>query len=252
MVEPIIFYDIPSAPGKPVKTWGPNTWKTRYTLNYKGLPYKTEWVEYPDIEALCKRLGAPPTGKKPDGRDQYTLPVIYDPSTKKAVADSLAIAKYLDSTYPDTPQVVPPGLDAFQAVFLDSIVGLVVLPGLLILLSRIAGYLGPQSAEYFRTTREERFGAKLEDMNKPEQWEALEQGFGKVKDYILANGEGKDLVLLGNKSKITFSDIQIASVLIWLKTLMGENSEDWKRVAGFQDGFWLKFMKQFEQFGANQ
>jgi hypothetical protein len=61
----IIFYDIPGNV-QPSKAWVQNTQKTRcvtiarynmpgefmftrYTLNYKGLPYRTMWVEYPDI-----------------------------------------------------------------------------------------------------------------------------------------------------------------------------------------------------------
>ena len=52
----------------------------RYALAFKGLPFRTEWVEYPDVEALCKKIGAKPTEKKDDGRDHYTFPVIYDPN----------------------------------------------------------------------------------------------------------------------------------------------------------------------------
>lgn len=73
------------------------------SLQLKGIPFKTEWVEYPDIEPLCKRIGALPTSKKTDGRDHYTLPTIFDPSTGRAISDSLPIALYLDQTYPDSP-----------------------------------------------------------------------------------------------------------------------------------------------------
>jgi hypothetical protein len=64
-LKPIVFYDIPGN-AQPSKTWVQNTQKTRcvtiarydmpgefmftrYTLNYKDLPYRTVWVEYPDI-----------------------------------------------------------------------------------------------------------------------------------------------------------------------------------------------------------
>ncbi|KAJ7483558.1 hypothetical protein FB451DRAFT_1234964 [Mycena latifolia] len=79
MTPPIVFYDIPST--LPNKCWSPNTWKTRYALNFKGIPYKTSWVEYPDIEPLSREVGAAPTRNKPDGRPHYTLPMIHDPST---------------------------------------------------------------------------------------------------------------------------------------------------------------------------
>ena len=90
MVEPIVFFDIPSlAKGK---AWSPNTWKVRYVrdlelivigtdavlrrfcLNIKNIPYKTVWVEFPDIENLCKKIGAEATGESPTaGRTIHSL-----------------------------------------------------------------------------------------------------------------------------------------------------------------------------------
>ena len=65
---------------------------SRFVLNYKGIPYRTVWVEYPDIARTCQELGVDPTSTKADGSPQYTLPMIYDPSTKIALAESAAIA----------------------------------------------------------------------------------------------------------------------------------------------------------------
>ncbi|KAH7153819.1 hypothetical protein DER46DRAFT_611994 [Fusarium sp. MPI-SDFR-AT-0072] len=44
----ITFFDIPSR--SPQVCWSMNTWRTRLLLNYKGLDYKTEWLEYPEIK----------------------------------------------------------------------------------------------------------------------------------------------------------------------------------------------------------
>ena len=68
----------------------------RYVLNIKRIPYKTVWVEYPDIKPLCLKIGASPAESLPDGSPLYTLPVIYDPNTQTPVSDSAAIARYLD------------------------------------------------------------------------------------------------------------------------------------------------------------
>ena len=75
------------------------------------------WVEYPDVEPLCKKIGAAPTGTKgADGSPLYTLPTIYDPNTKTAVSDSSKIVRYLDATYPSSgPTLLPAELDALQA-----------------------------------------------------------------------------------------------------------------------------------------
>ncbi|KAF8588673.1 hypothetical protein K439DRAFT_1233675, partial [Ramaria rubella] len=79
----------------------------RILLNYKGIPYKTTWVSYPDIEPTLKKLGCSPTGTKPDDPSKpfYTLPAIIDTSngTQVVIADSLAIAEYLEAKYPDRP-----------------------------------------------------------------------------------------------------------------------------------------------------
>jgi len=88
-----------------------------YTLNLKGIPYKTEWVEYPDIEPICKKLGIAPTYKNADGSDRYTIPAIHDPSTGVYISDSVLIAEYLDKTYPYTPQVFPHHTHALHAAF---------------------------------------------------------------------------------------------------------------------------------------
>ena len=85
--------------------------KPRYLLNIKGVPYRTQWVEYPEIAPLIKSFGLPPNS---NARTPYTLPAIYDPRTKRAVMDSVEIAKYLDDEYPDTPAVTPKELRPFQ------------------------------------------------------------------------------------------------------------------------------------------
>ncbi|KAG8687799.1 hypothetical protein FRC08_011757, partial [Ceratobasidium sp. 394] len=61
--NPIVFYDLV---GKDGISWSPNTYKTRLTLNYKGLPYRVEMVSFPDIQAKYKELGVTST--------PYTLP----------------------------------------------------------------------------------------------------------------------------------------------------------------------------------
>lgn len=83
-----------------------------FALNIKGIPYRTEWVEYPDIAPLVKSFGLPPNSNSPIV--PYTLPTIYDPRTKRAIMDSAKIAKYLDDEYPDTPAVLPKEVRAYQ------------------------------------------------------------------------------------------------------------------------------------------
>jgi glutathione S-transferase len=99
--SPLIFYDI-SSPIEP-RSYAPNPSKARFALGFKGVPFKTTWVDILDIPDVRKGLGCPPTRKFDDGSDFYTLPMLQDPSAgNKVVGDSFDIANYLDDAYPDS------------------------------------------------------------------------------------------------------------------------------------------------------
>ncbi|GJF00933.1 glutathione S-transferase [Phanerochaete sordida] len=248
MAQPIVFYDIPIKDRTNPTPWSPNAWKVRYTLNLKGLKYKTEWLEYPDIEPTAKGLGGAPTDKKPDGSDFYTLPMIYDPNTKAVITNSAAIAKYLDNAYPDTPRVFPAGTDAFQAAFLETAWANVGIHVFMLVILDTANHMFPRSHAYFRATREAKFGNKLENLATEDEWAAVEAGLARWKGYLEANGEGGDLLFMGAQGTVTYSDLQIAALFVWAKTVWGENSERWKRLTALQGGKWAKFYAQFAKF----
>jgi glutathione S-transferase len=218
----------------------------RYALNYKGLKYRTEWIEFPDIEERLKKLGVPPSETGADGKGYYSLPVIYDPSTKSYVVDSTEIIKYLDKRYPDTPQLIPASTAALQTVTLLLIVPSVMAPLLFVLLNSINGLLSPRSQVYFRSTREAKFGKPLEEIGTEDDWKALESGLAKLKVSLDANGEGKDLLFTGDK--ITLADIQLASLLVWARIIFGEESEGWKRITSLHEGKWKRFLQQFAPY----
>lgn len=215
-------------------------------MNIKGLLYKTEWVEAPDIESLCLKIGALPTSKKPDGRPLYTLPVIYDPFTKRAISESAAIAKYLDITYPTTPVLFPPGTDALQAVFLSIVGETVSYPLLMIAVARTSAALSLRSAAHFRGEKEGDLKKPLEELGSDEHWVALEKGLGKLDTWLSANGPGQDERFLGDK--MCFCDVQLAALLTWTRIACGKDSEDWKRITGWHGGKWKRIMEAFEKY----
>jgi len=135
----------------------------RYTLNLKGIPFKTEWVEFPNIELLCKKLGIPPTCKREDRSDRFTLPAIHSPSTGVYISDSILIAEYLEKTYLDTPQIFPHNTFALQAAFTAAFVNNLSALWNFIVHATYA-ILTPRSQEYYRHTREKSFGKVLEDI----------------------------------------------------------------------------------------
>lgn len=120
MSSEITFYDIASAP--PLRTFAANPWKIRLALNYKGLPYRTQWVDMPDISSLRQELGVPANRTLPDGTPFHTLPVIAD--SGKLLGDSFEIALYLDSAYPDTPRLFRPHATGLTAALNAHVDGL--------------------------------------------------------------------------------------------------------------------------------
>ncbi|KAI0354607.1 hypothetical protein OH77DRAFT_1590389 [Trametes cingulata] len=246
MPEPIVFYDIPAN----VKgtAWSGNTLKTRFTLNLKGLPYTTVWVEYPDIARTAQELGVGPTGTWPDGSPQYTLPMIYDPSTKTAIADSAAIARYLDATYPDTPRVFPEGTEAFQQATMFAI-ETAMAPIARLVMPVAYDRLNDASKAHFKTYREKVLGGNLLEWSPPgsavrkEQMKQLQAGLGRIAGWLSANGKDSNF-FMGDKP--TFADMMLAARLMWAKRILGEESEEWKEIESWDGGRWGRLVDAFE------
>ncbi|KAJ7160331.1 hypothetical protein C8R46DRAFT_1001546 [Mycena filopes] len=244
----IVLYDIPCTLGS--QTWSGNVWKTRYALNFKGLSYRTEWVEYPDIADLCKKLGAPPTNDKDDGRPAYTLPVIHDLSTGAIVVESGKIAAYLDATYPDTPRLMPPGTwglyNAWEsaALALTPAVGVFAVPPSALILN-------PRSRVYFEATRKVLFGKPLTEVTPPADSEAYASAWQKFKDvygkhdaWIRANGEGS-VYLTGDK--ICYADLWMAASLKWFSIVMPEK---WEEMKTWHGGRWARLAESVKKYEA--
>ncbi|KAI0956459.1 hypothetical protein AcV7_006859 [Taiwanofungus camphoratus] len=248
MLDVITLYDIPGNCTRD-GAWSPNTWKTRFALSYKGLHYKTVWVEYPDIASVCKEIGAAPTGTREDGSLLYTLPVIYDPLTKKSISESGRIARYLDKTYPDTPVLIPAGTDAFHAAFQDALHLMVEVHLSPLMIPSVASQLNPASAVYFRRTREERVG-KLEELSPPgpireRRWKQVEDGFAKIAAWMSMQDEEKPFIM---GDSVCCADFSIASLLVWIRRVLGSDGPEWAAVKTWNGGKWGRFMENFEKY----
>ncbi|KAJ7935455.1 hypothetical protein B0H13DRAFT_2226904 [Mycena leptocephala] len=230
--EPIIFYDIPSkAPGC---TWSPNTWKIRYAFNLKGLAYKTVWVEYPDIMDLCKSIGAEPTMIRKNGTPTILYP----------------IADYLDSTYPDTPKVIPAGTHALQKAFRVAYAEASD-PLIPYIIPAIANILRPKSEEYYVRTREVSFGKKLVDMVPTGEahkvaWKEVEAGFGKVDRWLNEGANEGAPFVMGDQ--VSFADFTIAGELQWCMKGFGEDSDLWKDMMTWHGGRWAKLINSLKKY----
>ena len=225
---------------------------SRYTLNIKGVAFKTVWVEYPDVEAVCKEIGASPTGIR-NNAPLYTLPAIYDPNHNIAVADSAAIARYLDRTYPRVgPTLIPHEIDALHTAFQDAFASTGFPRHLArLIMASICAILNPRGEEYFRRTREEMFGslealAPAESEKRAEHWEGAEKAFGTIARWFATEPHGEEMLFFMGHDKICFADITLAAFLKGMQKLV--SVDEWARVMQWNGGRWARFMDAFKPY----
>jgi len=242
--EPILLYDIPSkAPGC---AWSPNTWIIRYALNFKGLAYKTVWVEYPDIADVCKQIGAEHSMIRKNGNPYYSLPVIQDPKTNAVISESLRIAEYLDATYPGTQKLIPAGTRTLQRSFRVAY-DVTTDASTQFIMPAVAGILLPRSKEYFVRTREAAFGKKLPDMAPTGEarevaWKEFEAGLGKVSAWMKED----DLFFMGDT--VSYADFVVAGEMQWFMKGFGEESVEWRDMLAWQGGRWAKLLDNLKKY----
>jgi len=169
------------------------------------------------VEEVCLKIGAKPTTTKPDGRPHYTLPVIYDPTTKLTVSDAENIVRYLETQYPDTPSLFPPGTHGLIAAFKAALWAEV--PPKLFGLAALdtLNNLSPRAQVGFRRSREMFAGATLEQIcpvgeeAREGRWKAAENSFDVLASWYDLNGRGS-LFIAGNS--ISYADVMMASFLV--------------------------------------
>jgi glutathione S-transferase len=138
-------YDLAGA--EPDRRFSPYCWRIRLALAHKKLAVETipwRFTEKPEIA---------PSG-------QGLVPVLIDGD--KWIADSWAIANYLEDTYPDTPSLfggpAARSLTRHYSSVADGL-GAAIFPFVAL---DILGHVADKDRDYFRTTREKRVGGTLE------------------------------------------------------------------------------------------
>ncbi|KAF8992239.1 hypothetical protein BDQ17DRAFT_233752 [Cyathus striatus] len=223
----------------------------RYCLNYKGVPYQTKWLEYPEIEPHFKELGIPPTSTKPDGTPFYTLPAIYDDATGAKISESMNIAEYIDKTYPSgKPDVIPPGTEVLHRAFQDAFKE-ALLPIWPSYMPHVPDKLNPASREYFQRTRAKAFGVKHLNDLIPKDEEArtlslrkMEDSMGKVDRWLKPVG---DKPFIGGNQPI-FADFIIGSAMLSIMYSWGKDSVEWKALSTWHGGRWGKIVDDLSKY----
>ncbi len=132
------------------RPFSPFCWRTRMALAHKGL----------DAASIPWRFTEKAT-IAPHGSEK--VPVLLH--GEAAVVDSWAIANYLEDSFPDRPSLF--GGEGGRAVgrMINWWGDITVVGGMFpLIVADIPGHLAQVDADYFRTSREARFGKPLEDV----------------------------------------------------------------------------------------
>jgi glutathione S-transferase len=151
------------------RVFSPFCWRTRMALAHKDIKAETIPWRFSEKDAIA-----------PHQSDK--VPVFIDGET--SVADSWAIANYLEDTYPDRPSLFGGEGGRAMGRMLNWWGDTVVLGGIFPMIAAdIHALLRPADQAYFRKTREARLGKTLEQAaaNRDEAVEAFRQSLNPMR-----------------------------------------------------------------------
>ncbi|EJD08503.1 uncharacterized protein FOMMEDRAFT_101922 [Fomitiporia mediterranea MF3/22] len=243
----ITLYDTPSSQSN---GWAPSIWRIRLILNYKRLPYRTKWIEVPDIDRTMRQIGAPHTSKRSDGRPVFTLPVIVDPirspTAPVVLSNASAISEYLEITYPARP-LYPDGSKALQTLFVHYLQDVFMKPLLPIMIPLSAQRLNPRSQEYiFPSNQRPPPDAGLSGPQREQAWQAVRENFKTLSDILDKNsGEDGDGVVVSGRD-ITYADFALCAILIWIERVSPQDV--WPLIRSWNGGRWARLMDRCRDY----
>src|ERR1700732_1094821 len=148
------------------RPFSPFCWRTRMALAHKGLSAESIPWCFTEKTAIASH-------------NSEKVPGLID--GEKSLADSWTIANYLEDTYPDRPSLF--GGEGGRALsrMMNWWGDVTVVGGMFpLIVADIPPHLKPVDAEYFRKTRETRFGKTLEEVVAGR--EKTVEGFRKALD----------------------------------------------------------------------
>jgi len=194
--KPIQLYDLCGA--EEDRRFSPYCWRIRMALAHKGLPVETVPWHFTEKEKIAFS-------------GQGLVPVIVDEG--KVLHDSWTIALHLEERYRDRPTLFGgPAAIALSRFYYFWSAGTLVLPLFRIFATDIVDKLRPVDAEYFRRTREQRFGRTLEQLveNREQQVEAFRQTLQPLRLTL------KEQPFLGGESPL-FADYMVFGFFQWAR-----------------------------------
>ena len=76
---------------------------------------------------------------------------------------------------------------------------------------------------------------------------ALEAAFATFGRWMDGCGDGRRFFM---GEEMCYADVTVASFLIWIRVLYGEESEEWKRMEAWDKGRWARLLAAMEKYSA--
>lgn len=182
------------------RPFSPHCWKTAMSLAHKGLEWKGVPTTFTQIASVPGGAGI--------------VPVIED-EAGETIADSFAIALYLEERYPDRPSLFSGDGGKAMARFVENWVQTQVhsILGMAAIMD-IHDALDPADQAYFRKSRESRFSAPLE--------QTREKGRGQLPSLTPRLGPLrwtlKQQPFIGGQSPL-FADYIVFGAFQWMRAI---------------------------------
>ncbi|KAJ5620761.1 hypothetical protein N7510_004745 [Penicillium lagena] len=209
--------------------FSPVVWRIRLMLNYKHVPYKTIFLEFPDIEPTLKGLGVEPS--KP--AIKYTVPTILHVPSNTYMMDSVPISQFIESTYPDPP--VP--LTSELGHEIETKARTVISPAFRnSVLPREINIISPRAQEYFRRAREAELGHPIEDLldtdEEEQAWSAVREDMRALGELMMTHKADGPFILGARPS---YADFFIAGTLQFSRVVDEGLFQRFMAFPGFKD-----------------
>jgi len=180
--------------------FSPYCWRSHMALAHKDLTVKSLPWRFHEKARLATF-----------GADK--VPVLID--GKRAVADSWAIAEYLEDHYPERPSLFEgPGGHA-HAKFINAWADAIMIPGIArLVVHDIWLVLAPADQAYFRSSREARFGTTLEEVqaDRDDRVDEFRKALSPIRQVL------KTQTWLGGASP-TYADYIVFGGLQWARVV---------------------------------
>ena len=184
------------------RPFSPHCWKTVMSLRHKGLDFQEiplPFTEIPKVENGVSK----------------TVPILRDGD--RLIADSFAIALYLEETYPARPSLFGGESGKALARFVESYSQTTIHPAVTrIAIQQIHDMLDPHDQAYFRESRKERLGRTVEEVatGRDAEIEAFPATLKPLR-YMLGHQP-----FIGGQAPL-FADYIVFGALQWLKITSG-------------------------------